>query len=650
MSSYFEHPSQEFIYTRTYARWLEKSKRRETWPETVGRYVSYMKFRLKSKKIPDAVWKKISENILSMRAMPSMRSMWTAGPALERSPTCGYNCTFLPVNSIESFSECLYCLMCGAGVGFSVEWEYVKNLPTVGHDTGTTSGTHVVDDSKEGWADSVKLLVQALYAGSDLHMDYSALRPEGSRLKTMGGRSSGPAPLIILHEFLRNVFSKAQGRQLTCLECHDIMNQIADIVVSGGVRRSSQISLSDLDNDEMANAKVGNFPKRRQLANNSAVYHEKPTAARFLTEWSILANSGSGERGIFNLQGAQRRSPRRRKSNLVKGTNPCVEILLRLFQMCNLSEAVVRHDDDLDDLIEKVKTATWIGVIQPTITDFKYLRPEWQKNCEEERLLGVSLTGQLDNYKLMSDPTVLSTLNKVAIKTARRAAKIVGIPMSASVTCGKPSGTVSQLVNSSSGAHGRFSDYYLRRYRIDSVDPLFHMMKDQGVYLTPEVGHRRKDWNQAKKGNTDQCAIYDGGEWSSEKVRTWVCEFPVASPKKCVKRNDLDALQQLEHYKKVQENWCEHNQSITVYVKNDEWFAVGNWVYENWDLIGGVSFLPYDGGKYELTPYEELTREDYLKKKKAFPEIDYSKLSTFEETDLGRGNRELACKGGSCEI
>lgn len=650
MPKYFDLPSQEFVYVRSYARWLEEAKRRETWEDSVERYMDYMRHRVGSK-VSARVFHKINDHFLNMSAVGSMRALWAAGAAMDQSPTAGYNCTFLAVRCVEAFAETFYILMCGAGVGFSVEERYVNQLPIISDNSGLSSGTFLVPDTKEGWSDSVKALMQSLYSGSDLDMDYSLIRPAGSRLITMGGRSSGHGPLAICHDFIRKTMMEARGRRLFPLECHDILNSIADAVVAGGVRRSSQISLSDLDNEEMANAKVGDFPKGRFMANNSAIYHEKPTAARFLTEWGILANSGSGERGIFNMQAAKKMAPSRRNSNLLAGTNPCGEIVLRDCEMCNLSEVIARHDDDVDDLIQKVKAATWLGAIQSTITDFRYLRKEWRKNCEEERLLGTSITGHMDCFKLIGDPTVQLTLKKVAIKTAREAAKKLGINFSAAITCGKPSGTVSQLVECSSGAHPRWDEHYLRRYRINHMDPLYHMLKDQGLKFHPEIGQRRKDWNAATKGNTTACSIYDGGEkWTEDKVRTWVCEFPIKSPKQSVKRDDVTALDQLEHYKNLQENWCEHNQSITVYVRDEEWFEVGNWVYKHWDTINGVSFLPYDGGRYELAPYESITKEEYKQKKKDFPKLDYSQLSKYESEDNTEGSKTLACTGDKCEL
>lgn len=665
----FKNAAAEFVYIRTYSRWVQEQLKRETWEETVKRIITFLKEE-RGDKIPAKVLRKIEERMLDFEVMPSMRLVWAAGPAARADNTTIYNCSFQCIDSPEAFAENLYILMCGTGYGFSVREEDIEKLPVVPQIGPQGVGTCVVGDSKVGWAESVKMLIEALYRGKDLAMDYSGVRGPGERLKTMGGRASGPDPLRKLHDFIRETFQKAQGRRLTTIECHDICNQIAEIVVVGGVRRSSEISLSDLDDYLMATSKIPPFPVRRYMANNSAVYTEKPTAARFLKEWSILANSGTGERGIFNLEGAKKTAPKRRDSSLISGTNPCGEIMLRSMEFCNLSEVVVRQDYDVEDLLDRVETATWLGVIQSTFTYFPNLRKEWKENCEEERLLGVSLTGQMDNPALLSD-AVLRAAKEKAIKVARRASKHMGINMPAAITCVKPSGTVSQLVDSASGIHARYSPYYIRRYRISSSDPLFKMMRDQGVKFKAEVGQRKKDWNKAKQlqdagspvigyndegsgnyvpGYTDNCPIYDGGEWKETKVNTWVVEFPVKSPSNAVFRDQLSAIAQLEWYKKVQQNWCEHNASCTVYVKDEEWFAVGNWVYDNWDIINGVSFLPYDGGSYELAPYEEISEEDYKSLMQKWIPIDYSKLSQYETEDQTSGAKSYACVGDRCEL
>lgn len=620
----FKNEVAEFIYKRTYSRWLEEEGRREDWPETIERFISFL--ISKRPDIPEKTINKIRKYMTEFAVMPSMRFLWAAGPAAEFDNTCIYNCAFGKINAVEAFSECLYVLMCGTGYGFSVEKEEVMKLPEVPEiKSGQALPKVIIKDSKAGWADSVKTLMGSLYDGQNLYFDYSEIRLEGARLHTMGGRASGPAPLVKLHDFIREIMHNAQGRKLTTLEAHDVCNQIAEIVVVGGVRRSSQISLSDLDDNDMRHAKEWPFPIKRAMANNSAVFREKPSAADFLVEWGALAKSGTGERGIFNLEAAQNRAPSRRYAPKIQGTNPCGEIMLRDMQFCNLSEVVVRADDDLDTLLDKVETATWLGVIQATFTDFPYLRKEWKKNCDVERLLGVSLTGQMDNPSILTSEC-LSALKSRVLRISRKAADVLDINVPVATTCVKPSGTVSQLVDSASGVHPRYSQYYIRRYRIAARDPLFTMMKDAGIPCNPEVGQKKED------------------------ASTWVLEFPVKSPDGCLTRKDVSALDQLSHYKNLQHNWCEHNASMTVYVRDDEWFEVGNWVYKNWDIINGVSFLPYDGGKYKLAPYEEIDVHTYERLIKGLPVIDYTQLSQYELTDNTQGKAEFACVGDKCEI
>ena len=620
----FKNEVSEFIYKRTYSRWLDGEGRREDWPETIERFISFI--ILKNPHIPEKTVNKIRKYMIQFAVMPSMRFLWAAGPAANFDNTCIYNCAFGKINSVEAFAECLYILMCGTGFGFSVEQEEVMKLPEVPEiKSGQAFAKVLIDDSKAGWADSVQTLMESLYDGQNLYFDYSAIRPEGARLNTMGGRASGPTPLIKLHDFIRETMHTAQGRKLTTLEAHDICNQIAEIVVVGGVRRSSQISLSDLDDKDMRHAKEWPFPIKRAMANNSAVFREKPSAAEFLKEWASLALSGTGERGIFNLNAAQSRAPSRRYAPLIQGTNPCGEIMLRDMQFCNLSEVVIREDDDLDSLLDKVETATWLGVIQATFTDFPYLRKEWKKNCDVERLLGVSLTGQMDNPSVLTSDC-LKALKSRVLRISRKAAKLLGINVPTATTCVKPSGTVSQLVDSASGVHPRYSNYYIRRYRIAARDPLFKLMKDAGIKCNPEVGQQKSN------------------------ATTWVLEFPVKSPEGCMTRKDVSALDQLSHYKNLQHNWCEHNASMTVYVRDDEWFEVGNWVYKNWDIINGVSFLPYDGGKYKLAPYEEIDARTYERLIKKLPVIDYTQLSQYEMDDNTQGKAEYACVGDKCEI
>jgi len=620
----FKNEVSEFIYKRTYSRWIEEEARREDWPETIERFIGFIISERPD--IPEKTINKIRKYMTEFTVMPSMRFLWAAGSAAKKDNTCIYNCSFAKINSVDAFAECLYILMCGTGFGFSVEQEEVSKLPAIPEiRSGQALGKVIIQDSKPGWADSVKTLMQSLYDGQNIYFDYSEIRPEGARLMTMGGRASGPQPLIKLHDFIRETMHNAQGRQLTSLECHDICNQIAEIVVVGGVRRSSQISLSDLHDKDMRHAKEWPYPIKRAMANNSAIYREKPSAAEFLKEWASLALSGTGERGIFNLEAAQNKAPPRRYAPLIQGTNPCGEIMLRDMQFCNLSEVVVRADDDLDTLLDKVETATWLGIIQSSFTHFPYLRKEWKKNCDVEALLGVSLTGQMDNPSVLSSDA-LSALKSRVLRISRKASSILGTKMPAATTCVKPSGTVSQLVDSASGVHPRYSQYYIRRYRISANDPLFTMMKEVGVPCNPEIGQNEKNAN------------------------TWVLEFPVKSPDGCITRKDVTALDQLKHYKNLQHNWCEHNASMTVYVRDDEWFEVGNWVYQNWEIINGVSFLPYDGGHYKLAPYEEIDVHSYERLIKDLPVIDYNKLSKYEFEDNTQGKQEIACSGDKCDI
>jgi len=620
----FKNEVAEFIYKRTYSRWLEKENRREDWPETMERFLGFITEERPD--IPEKTVNKIRKYMMEFAVMPSMRFLWAAGPAAKADNTTIYNCSFAKINTVDAFSECLYILMCGTGFGFSVEQEEVGKLPAVPEiRSGQALKKILIEDSKKGWADSVKTLMQSLYDGQNVYFDYSGIRLEGARLMTMGGRASGPQPLVKLHDFIRETMHTSQGRQLTSLEAHDICNQIAEIVVVGGVRRSSQISLSDLHDQDMRHAKEWPYPIKRAMANNSAIYREKPSAAEFLKEWAHLALSGTGERGIFNLEAAQNKAPSRRYAPLIQGTNPCGEIMLRDMEFCNLSEVVVRAEDDLDTLLDKVECATWLGVIQSSFTNFPYLRDTWKKNCDKECLLGVSLTGQMDNPSVLSSEA-LSALKSRVIRISRKASTILGTRMPTATTCVKPSGTVSQLVDSASGVHPRYSQYYIRRYRIAARDPLFTMMKEVGIPCNPENGQTEED------------------------ASTWVLEFPVKSPEGCITRKDVTALDQLSHYKNLQHNWCEHNASMTVYVRDDEWFEVGNWVYKNWDIINGVSFLPYDGGHYKLAPYEEIDVHSYERLIKDLPRIVYSELAKYESEDNTQGKQELACSGDKCDI
>lgn len=627
----FRNAASEFVYYRTYARWIDDDLRRENWAETVGRYLEFLDAKSKNK-IPKNIREELETNILSMDVVPSMRSLWAAGPALERNNICGYNCSFIPIQDLFTFSELLFILMCGTGVGFSVEERYISQLPVVKNQTGNNLGVYKIDDSKEGWADAIKFGMESWFNGNDVAFDYSGLRLRGARLYTSGGRSSGPAPLIKLLDFIRTLVigngstsTGAQNRRLTSLECHDVCCHIADVVVVGGVRRSSLISLSDLSDESMRTAKSHPFPLIRAMANNSVILDNRPNSVMFLKEWTNLAASGTGERGIFCRFNAKEQNKDFRIPEQIQGLNPCAEILLRPFEFCNLSEVIIRAGDKFQDLIEKVKTAVWLGTFQSTLTKFKYIRDDWRKNCEEERLLGVSLTGQLDNPKLLT-PEKLQILKEYARKVNKQAAKMLGINPSTAITCTKPSGTVSQLVDSSSGMHPRRSQYYIRRYRISNTDPLFHMMRSQGVPFKPEVGQ------------------------VEDNATTWVAEFPIKAPKNSIFVKDLSAIDQLKWYIRLQKNWCEHNASCTIYVGDDEWATVGAFVYENIDDIIAVSFLPKDNGKYELAPEEEISEAKYQKLVDEFPKIDYSCLKDFEKEDTTQGAQNLACTAGVCDL
>lgn len=635
----FSNPAAEFTYIRTYSRWLDSHKRRETWPETIDRYISFLKKQVNGK-VPHDLLDNIKQMMLEQKVVGSMRALWTAGPALERDSLTGYNCAFLAVDDIRAFSEILYILMCGTGVGFRVLKSDVDKLPVVPKEIRQPltawDNAWTVADNRTGWANSLLHLMSSLYRGKDVTMDYQLIRPSGARLKTMGGRASGPEPLERLHKFVRATFRNARGRHLTPIECHDICNMIADIVVVGGVRRSSQISLSDLNDEDMRNAKTGSYPFYRGMANNSAVYFEKPSEEVFWKEWYALAESGTGERGIFNLAGARANAPDRRLAYLIEGINPCGEIPLRSKGLCNLSEVIVRPNDTLESLTAKVEATTWLGAIQSTLTNFPYLRDEWRQNAEDERLQGVSLTGQMDAPHLMTERN-LKHLKQVAINTAKEASEQLGINFSAAITCVKPSGTTSIVTDASPGMHPRFAKFYIRRIRISGTDPLYYMMRDQGFQFSPENGQRQKDQD-------------DPSAWDVSQVRTWVCEFPSKAPEGAVTRHDITALQQLAHYKLLSNHWAEHSVSATIYVAPDEWDTVGNWVLENWNSINGLSFLPKTDHVYDQAPYEEITEAHYERLLAQTPKLDYSMLGFYEKDDNTTGSHELACVGGACEI
>ncbi|KKR53717.1 MAG: Ribonucleoside-triphosphate reductase [Parcubacteria group bacterium GW2011_GWA1_40_21] len=629
---YFKSPLGEFVYYRSYSRWIDEEGRRETWIETVDRYMSFMKENL-GKLVKDSEYKEVREAILNQEAMPSMRLLQFAGPASRKTNVCAYNCSFIAPSTFQDFAEIMYISMCGTGVGFSVESQNIQALPQIKTQTGKKLPTHIIADTKEGWADALYLGIKTWYEGNDIEFDYSGLRPAGARLKTMGGRSSGQEPLKRLLDFSRMKILKRQGRRLTNLDAHDIICCIGDCVVSGGVRRSALISLSDLDDEAMRDSKKGQFyltEPQRSIANNSAVYLQKPTNAEFLDEWVALMKSGAGERGIFNRGGLAKTLPERRLKVLNGqigdlGTNPCGEIILQSKQFCNLSEIVARADDDEKSLLRKIRIAAILGTYQSTLTKFGYLSKTWEENCKKERLLGVSITGQWD-CPAVRDAKILQKLKKEAIRVNELYAKRFKINSSTCITCVKPSGTLSQMVDCASGMHTRHSQYYIRRVRISATDSLFKMLRDQGVPYHPEVGQSRDNAN------------------------TYIFEFPVKSPEGSLFRDDLTALEQLEHWKLVKENYTEHNPSITISVGEEEWIDVANWLYRNWDIIGGLSFLPRADHVYQMAPYEEIDEKTYNEAVKRFAHIDFSKIVTYEKVDETEVKKELACVAGVCEI
>ena len=614
---------QKFIAVSRYARYLDDKGRRETWDETVARFTDWIF------KDQDTKYKaEIHKAILNLEIMPSMRALMTAGSPADRDNTCIYNCSYLPVDDVKSFDEAMFILLCGTGVGFSVEQSNVNKLPEVPHKLYDSEHTIKVHDSKEGWAKSLRLLIAHLYAGEIPKWDVSKVRPAGARLKTFGGRASGPGPLIDLFEFVVNIFKHAQGRRLNTLECHDIMCKIGEVVVVGGVRRSAMISLSDLDDERMRHAKSGPWwetAPHRALANNSAVYDETPTVGKFMEEWLSLYNSHSGERGIFNREASKKAVEKygNRDSNYEFGTNPCSEIILRPYQFCNLTEVVVRKNDTLESLQRKVKLATILGTLQSTHTTFPYLRKIWSKNTADERLLGVSLTGIYDNNVLRANHEGwLPVLRELARATNKELAEKLGIPVSTAITCVKPSGTVSQLVDAASGIHPRHSKFYIRRVRGDKKDPLTQFMIDQGV-------------------PAEDCVM--------KPDSTMVFSFAKRAPEGTMIRDEVTPLKHLDTWLTFQREYCEHKPSVTISVAEGDWPEVGAWVWKHFDEISGISFLPYDGGTYRQAPYEEITEEEYNELLAKVPQdIDFSKL--VEETDNVEGVQTLACTGGVCEI
>ena len=627
MNNYLPTDYQSFIHKSRYAKYFD-GKGRESWPETVGRYVS----EVVHTKVEESTANEIEQAILSLEVMPSMRAMMTAGPALERDNTAGYNCSYLPVDDPKSFDEAMFILLCGTGVGFSVERQFVQKLPEIPElfDSDTTI---VVRDSKEGWAKAFRQLLALLWAGEIPKWDVSRVRPAGARLKTFGGRASGPAPLVDLFNFTVKIFKDAQGRKLSSIECHDLMCKVGEVVVVGGVRRSAMISLSNLSDDRMRHAKSGQWwetAAHRALANNSVSYTEKPDIETFMREWLSLVESKSGERGVFNREASKKQAAKygRRDPEHEFGTNPCSEIILRPYQFCNLTEVVVRATDTYDSLERKVKLATILGTIQSSFTKFPYLRKVWQRNTEEERLLGVSLTGIMDNplmtMKNKGLESTLSKLREVAVETNAEWAERLKINPSVAITCVKPSGTVSQLVDSASGIHARHSPYYIRTVRGDNKDPLTQFMIDQGIPNEPCVF----------KGDT-----------------TTVFSFPVMSPNRAITRNDMTAIEQLEMWLTYQRYWCEHKPSVTISVRDDEWLTVGAFVYEHFDEMSGVSFLPHSDHTYQQAPYQECTKEEYYDMLNKMPkDINWSKLYELEKEDTTAGNQTFACSGDVCEI
>ena len=635
---------QDFIHLSRYSRWLENENRRETWEETVDRYFTFFEKHLKDNHnyVEDKeVVEELRAAVLNLEVMPSMRALMTAGTALERENVAGYNCSFVAMNNLKSFDEILYVLMCGTGVGFSVERDFVNKLPTLAEEFSESHTTIVVQDSKLGWAKAYRELVSLLVNGQIPKWDLSKVRPAGARLKTFGGRASGPEPLEDLFRFTVDSFSKAAGRKLNSIEVHDIVCKIAEIVVVGGVRRSALISLSSLTDERMRDAKTGQWwdaNPQRALANNSVAYKERPEIGTFMDEWVSLYKSKSGERGMFNRKAAvdQVASVQElrgddhvgRNANYEFGTNPCSEIILRDKEFCNLSEVVIRVDDDKESLMRKVRLASILGTWQSTLTNFKYLSSVWKKNCEEERLLGVSLTGIMDcpmtNGETLGLAELLTDLRVEAVDVNKQFAEKIGINQSASVTCVKPSGTVSQLVDAASGIHARHSPYYIRTVRADIKDPLCKFMIDKGFPAEP-------------------CVM--------KPDHTMVFSFPIKSPENATCRSDMTALEQLEMWRAYQNYWCEHKPSVTITVKEDEWMEVGSWVWKYFDQVSGISFLPHSDHSYRQAPYQDCDKETYINLLSEMPVgVDWSELASYEETDNTSGTQTFACSGDSCEV
>ena len=630
-SKYFSSPYSEYIFYQFYARWIPELGRRETWIETIDRYMDYMKENL-GEKLTTKEYTEVREAILNQDVCPSMRLVWSAGKACRQSNVWAYNCSYIAPTCPQDLGEIMYISMCGAGLGFAVEWENVQQFPQIKKQIKEKSAVHVVKDSKEGWADAFVFGLKAWFDGKDVKFDYSMVRPAGARLETAGGRASGPQPLMDLMEFARRKILAKQGRRLSNIDMHDIICQIGMIVVAGGVRRSALISLSELEDMDMRDAKKGQFyltEGQRSMANNSAVYNSKPSAEEFLNEWTALVKSKSGERGIFNRAGLEKQLPARRwaaiKDERQMGMNPCGEIYLRSKQFCNLTSIVIRPQDTVATLKRKMELATLLGTYQSTLTNFGYLSKKWKENCEEERLLGVSLTGYYDN-PIIRDDKVLDTLRLDSVEINKKYAKRFGVNPSTAITCVKPHGNSGQLLGVGSGMHPWYAPYFIRRVRISHTDTLLQMARDQGVPCLPEVGQ------------------------SAESATTFVLEFPVKAPAGAIFKDEVSALDLIKEWKRLKEHFVEHNPSATIYVGPDEWIAVGNFVYENWDSIGGLSFLPRSEHVYQLAPYEVINKEEYERRSKAIGKIDFSKLSQYEIADNTTGAKEFACVSGVCEL
>ena len=628
----------EFIYKRTYARWIDEEKRREKWNETVERYHNYFLERFDLPSLAQDKFNNACDMIMRKEVVPSMRCLWTAGKALDVESMCSYNCTYILIDSVKSWADMMYLLLNGCGVGYSVERQVINKLPEVPHEFVDVDRAVVFGDSKLGWADGLYEYLSTIYEGGMPKYDLSLIRPKGARLKTFGGKAGGSDDLKLLLDYIKILFGKAKGRQLTSLECHDLCCFIANVVVSAGIRRSACISLSNLSDPRMRDCKVGEFwlnNPQRQLANNSVAYTEKPDMHVFMIEWLSLMESGSGERGIFNRKSSLkqfdslgRRTEDDDGDEYIIGSNPCGEIILRPNQACNLSEVIVRPEDTLKNLLDKVEAATVLGCMQSCLTDIHFLGDDWKKNMEEERLLGVSLTGARDHPVLNSSTQLasiwLSVMREHSHQVAEEFSDVLGINMPLAITCVKPSGTTSSVMNTASGVHTRFSPYYIRRVRVSTTDVLCKFLVSEGVPCHPDVGQ------------------------DAETANTWVFEFPIKAPEDSI--FDTSALEQLEYWRMFKVCWCDHNPSVTIMIEEDEWLEVGAWIYRNWDIVGGLSFLPKSDNVYQLAPFEAITEEEYNKRVSDMPDIDFEDLNMLESSDETTGAQTLACVGGSCDV